>query len=103
MNGDLPVAAVSHAGQPCHRFALAASGENAETVIPVPVDFFRFDEGAFRRREVAHFQGNIHYIHHGAAEDADFALVMDGGVHSHLDTGYVGCEGGQNDTALASP
>lgn len=100
MNLYLTVAAVCHAGEACHRFALASCGEDADAVVSVAVKFFRFNECAFRRFEVAHFTGDAYDIDHGTAEDADFSLECQSGIDCHLDTGYVGCECGKDNAAL---
>ncbi len=96
----LAVAAVGHAGEAGHGFALASCGEDEEAVVTVAVQFVGLDECAFRCFQIAQFLCNVYYIDHGTAEDADFSFLSDCCVDGHLDAGDVGCEGGEDDAAL---
>ena len=99
MNLYLTVASGRHTGQACHRFALTPCSENHQAVIAVPGKLFRVNKQRIRHLEISQFSGNLNNVDHGASKYTDFPVKCHGGIHSHLNTGNIGCKGCQNNTA----
>ena len=100
VNGNLAMAPARHARETGHRFALAARRQNAELVFAVAIHLVRLDQRPFRHLEIAELAGNRDDIHHGAAENAHFPVMRDGGIDGHLHAGHIRRECRQNDAPL---
>ena len=102
-NLQLPVLGIGHAGQTCHRLALAAGGHDQDFFIRILIQTIHVNQAVFRYMQFANLHGDTAYVHHAAANEAYPSAIADAVVNHHLHAVNVAGKHGHNDPPLGIP
>ena len=97
---DLPVVVDAHAHHGAGRFTLAARGDDDDFVRRQVFHLVRGQQLVLGDVQVAELDGDAHVVDHGAADDADPAVVLARHVDDLLHAADVGGERRQQHTAV---
>ena len=92
-NVHLFVVVHRHTSQRAHGLALTTGGNNYNLVRSIVMSFINIDNLALRSLQIAQLLGDVHYIHHAAADDCHLAVIFQSRVNHLLNTVNVGGEG----------